>query len=195
MLLKRLISLMLRMGYAEADLMAAHSLAAARPLLERMGSYGPGLALVDLGLPDGNGCDLISEMRDTFAQLPIMVVSAWSSQDSILAALRAGASGYVCKERDDFEVTLSIRGAVRGAVHIEPPIARHILDALEQVRPGSTAALSDVQRQVLDRVIDGLSHREIAAQLLLERSEVDRHIRDVCTKFHIGARAMPPRLQ
>ena len=51
------------------------------------------LALVDLGLPDGSGIDLIAEWRAADPALPILVISAWSTEDAILAALRAGATG------------------------------------------------------------------------------------------------------
>ena len=59
------------------------------------------MALVDLGLPDGSGIELISQLRAADPGMGILVISAWSTEDAILSALRAGANGYVLKERDD----------------------------------------------------------------------------------------------
>ena len=71
------------------------------------------MALVDPDLPDGNGMDLISEMYAANPDMTIVVVSAWRFEEDVLP-LRAGASGYVFKERDDIEVGAAIRSALSG---------------------------------------------------------------------------------
>lgn len=63
---------------------------------------------------------LIEQLRADDPRLGILVVSAWSTEESVLGALRVGATGYVLKERDDIEVSLSIRGALRGGAPINP---------------------------------------------------------------------------
>ena len=107
---RRLEGLLLQLGYAPEALVFAATLAQARACLA---TEPIALALVDLGLPDGNGTDLIAEMHAADPGLAILVISAWSTEDAILAALRAGATGYVLKERDDLEVSLSIRSVLR----------------------------------------------------------------------------------
>ena len=124
---QRLQDVLLGLGYTPDVLNFAESMAQARACM----AEGPmALALVDLGLPDGSGIDLIREWRAADPALPILVISAWSTEDAILAALRAGATGYGLKERDDFEVMLSIRSALRGGAPIDPFIARRILELL-----------------------------------------------------------------
>ena len=113
LLQRRLKNVLCQLGYTESNLVIVDSLAAARAYL----SHQPvALALVDLELPDGNGRSLILELRADDPGLGILVVSAWSSEEAILGALRAGATGYVLKERDDLEVSLSIRSVLRGGV-------------------------------------------------------------------------------
>ena len=127
LLQQRLRGILLQLGYAPDALLFAASLGEARACLE---TQPVTLALVDLLLPDGSGLDLIAQMRAETPEMGILVVSAWSSEESILNALRAGATGYVLKERDDIEVSMSIRSVLRGGAPIDPFIARRILQLL-----------------------------------------------------------------
>ena len=127
LLQQRLKRILLELGYAPDALHIAASLSQARACLA---SQPVTLALVDLVLPDGSGLDLIAQMRAETPEMGILVVSAWSSEESILSALRAGATGYVLKERDDIEVSMSIRSVLRGGAPIDPFIARRILQLL-----------------------------------------------------------------
>lgn len=127
LLQQRLHGILRQLGYAPDALLSAGSLGEARACLA---SQPITLALVDLMLPDGNGLDLIAQMRAEAPDMGILVVSAWSSEESILTALRAGATGYVLKERDDIEMAMSIRSVLRGGAPIDPFIARRILQLL-----------------------------------------------------------------
>ena len=153
------------------------------------------LALVDLALPDGSGMALIAQMRADDPGLGILVVSAWSSEEAILGALRAGATGYVLKERDDIEVSLSIRSVLRGGAPIDPFIARRILEllpasALAAPAEASAEALSKREAEILQLVADGLSNREIAEQLFLSRYTVESHVKRIYRKLAVSSRMM-----
>ncbi len=110
LLQRRIKAILGSLGYTDS-LVFAGSLAQARACLA---AQPPRLALVDVQLPDGSGLELIREIRAGDADVGILVVSAWGTHESILGALRAGATGYVLKERDDVEVSLSIRSVLRG---------------------------------------------------------------------------------
>lgn len=84
------------------------------------------MALVDLGLPDGSGLDLIAWLRERAWALPILVISAWSTEEMLMGALRVGANGYVLKEREDVEIALSVKNVLKGGAPIDPFIARRI---------------------------------------------------------------------
>lgn len=198
LLQQRLRGVLLQLGYEEDALQFVCSLAQARAFLV---TQPVALALVDLQLPDGNGRELIEQLRADDPGLGILVVSAWSTQDAILGALRAGATGYVLKERDDIEVSLSIRSVLRGGAPIDPFIARRILEllplptvalpALGPADPGE--ALSERERQILQLVADGLSNREIAEQLFLSRFTVESHVKRIYRKLAVSSRTMAVR--
>ena len=187
---QRLQSVLGQLGYTPDALLFAGSLAQARACL----AEPVALALVDLGLPDGSGIDLIAQMRSADPAMGILVISAWSTEDAILAALRAGATGYVLKERDDLEVSLSIRSVLRGGAPIDPFIARRVIAELQGSTPatpgsvGTESTLSARESQILRLVADGLTNREIAEQLHLSRYTVECHIKHIYRKLAVSSR-------
>jgi RNA polymerase sigma factor (sigma-70 family) len=156
------------------------------------------LALVDLGLPDGNGIEFIEKLRERDATALILVISAWSTQSSLFSAIKAGATGYVLKERDDSEVLLAIRSILRGGAPIDPFIAREILAQIavrdetqnkcEEELPSDMEALTNREKEILDLVAQGLSNREISEQLFVSRYTVESHIKHIYRKLSVSKR-------
>lgn len=189
---QRLLGILAHLGYQSDALLFAETLTQARHLVQESPIA---LALVDLGLPDGNGIDLITELRNSDPALGILVISAWSTEDVLLAALRAGATGYVLKERDDLEVSLSIRSVLRGGAPIDPFIARRIIAELQPApSPSAETAASDEVKlsmregQILELVAEGLANREIAEKLFLSRYTVECHIKHIYRKLAVSSR-------
>ena len=187
----RLRGVLSALGYPDDALLCASTLAEARACLAQQPMA---LVLVDLHLPDGDGRELIAQLRAEDPGVGILVVSAWSSEEAILGALRAGATGYVLKERDDMEVMLSIRSVLRGGAPIDPFIARRILELLPaSAAPGAASpppenSLSERENEILQLVASGLSNREIAEQLFLSRYTVESHVKRVYRKLAVSSR-------
>ena len=188
----RLESILRSLGYDNEALIFTASLAQARA---QLAEHPVAMALVDLGLPDGNGIELIRQLRAADPSMGILVISAWSTEDAILSALRAGANGYVLKERDDLEVMLSIRSVLRGGAPIDPFIARRIIAELQV--PASPEAQKDVppeavlssrEIQILKLVADGMTNREIAETLFLSRYTVECHVKNIYRKLAVPSR-------
>ncbi|GAB2810079.1 response regulator transcription factor [Comamonas piscis] len=203
LLQERLRQILQQLGYEDDALIFADTLAAARAVVSEQ---PVGLALVDLRLPDGNGQSLIEELRAEDPGLGILVVSAWSSEELILSALRAGATGYVLKQRDDFEVMLSIRSVLRGGAPIDPFIARRILQLLplrapkaaDGAAPAAIGGEPDVgltprEAEILRLVADGMSNREIANEVHLSHHTVESHVKRIYRKLAVSSRMMAVR--
>jgi DNA-binding NarL/FixJ family response regulator len=188
---QRLSRILGEIGYAQEAVYFSVNLAEARA---HVSQQPVAMVLVDLGLPDGNGIELIQELRVQDPALWILVISAWSTEEAILGALRAGATGYLLKERDDLEVSLSIRSALRGGAPIDPFIARRILALLPKVPlhtpndAGEVEALSARESEILEWVSQGLSNREIAQQLTISRYTVECHIKRIYRKLAVSSR-------
>ncbi|WP_061518070.1 response regulator transcription factor [Acinetobacter venetianus] len=189
---QRLKLILLELGYTQEVLIFANTLKEALSLLEEQPIS---FALVDLGLPDGNGKDFIETLRQQDPTSLILVISAWSTQDAILGAIQAGATGYVLKERDDFEVMLSIRSLLRGGAPIDPFIAQQILSKVikNSEKPNHITSenniLSARELEILHLVAQGLSNKEIAEKIYLSRYTVECHIKHIYRKLSVSSRA------
>lgn len=187
---RRLEGLLIQFGYKLDAIIFAASLAEARACLAEQ---PVALALVDIGLPDGSGIDLIVELHASDPGLAILVISAWCTQDVILSALRAGAVGYVLKERDDLEVAIAIRSVLRGGAPIDPFVAKRIIEELPSEVPersddNGMKALTARETQILLLVAEGLGNRDIAERLCLSRYTVECHIKRVYRKLAVSSR-------
>jgi DNA-binding NarL/FixJ family response regulator len=186
---RRIHTLLTQFGYEDDALVFAGTFAQAQAC---MAAQPHALALVDIELPDGNGVSLIEQLRAEDPGLSILVISAWSTEDVILTALRAGATGYVLKERDDIELSLAIRSVLRGGAPIDPFIASRILELVHSpaTTPGHVDAgvLSRREAEILQLVALGLTNREIAQQLFLSKHTVECHIKHIYQKLAVSSR-------
>ena len=195
---QRLRSILLDIGYADEALQFVSSVAE----VEMYVDYSQiALALIDLGLPDGNGIQIIESLSINRTEIPILVISAWSTEEMIINALQAGATGYILKERDDIELTVSIRNVLKGGAPIDPFIARHILGRIPLLTAVPTETIPDTNKkeqqsinltgrehQILNLVASGLSNQEIANNIFLSRHTVETHIRHVYRKLAVTNR-------
>ncbi|MBU9186705.1 response regulator transcription factor [Burkholderia gladioli] len=198
---RRLTTILTSLGYSDDALLFAGSLSEAR---EIRATQPCAIALVDIGLPDGSGIELIREWHEADPALPIVVISTWSTGPTIVGALQAGATGYLLKERDDIEIALSIRSVLRGGAPIDPFVARHILEttvhaAQAAATPASAGLLpsrngappvrlSRREIEILGIVSKGLTNREISELLSLSRLTVECHIKNIYKKLAVRSR-------
>lgn len=178
----------------------AGSLAEAR---EQMSSSRFDLALLDVGLPDGSGLDLLPWMQAHAPAVDAVVVSSLGDDATVLQAIRGGAVGYLLKNGSDVELELSLGSMQRGGAPIDPVIARRIL-RLMAAPPVGQAALATIghapaspapaelsarEMEVLQLVAQGHSNREIAASLSLSINTVECHAKNIYRKLAVRSRA------
>jgi len=195
----RLRDVLMSLGYTRDALLFAGDIAQAKALVAEQPFA---LALIDVGLPDGNGINLIRTLHERDPALPILVISTWSTEQVIVAALQAGATGYVLKERDELEISLSIRSALRGGAPIDPFVAKRILELIgkggsllakpvaqaQTEKGGDGSPLTPREIEILSLVSKGLTNREIAEVLALSKLTVGCHIRNIYKKLAVKSR-------
>jgi DNA-binding NarL/FixJ family response regulator len=194
---ERLRYVLSTLGCDDQLIAVADSVAGAKLLLEE---HHYGLVLVDIGLPDGSGVELIGWMQAQHPKVPAVVISAWRTEEIIFAALRAGAIGYLLKERDDLELGMALRSIEQGGAPIDPAIARHILGWLATQQPSRPvvaaadapvplpAALTPREHRILELVSQGLSNRDMAESLSISRLTVECHTKNIYRKLAVTSR-------
>ncbi|MEO7066880.1 MAG: response regulator transcription factor [Rhodanobacter sp.] len=193
---RRLRHLLIDLLGTDARITTADSIAAAKAVLNQ---HATGLALIDIGLPDGNGIELISWMHTQCPQVTTVVISAYGDEETLLAALRAGAIGYLLKEREDVELRLALQSIQRGGAPIDPFIARRILSLLAAPAPppairnaalnvAGEHSLTERESEILQLVARGCSNREIAELTTLSRFTIEGYTKAIYRKLAVGSR-------
>jgi len=166
----------------------ASSLREGRAWLRTQGPGGNILALVDLGLPDGNGATLIREIVARNADALVVVTTVFDDDESLMDALAAGAQGYLLKDQDGPGIEHRLAMIEHGEVPISPGIARRLLQRFRGDGP-SDASLSPRETEVLRLIGRGLKASEVADTLSISPQTVTTHIKTIYRKLEITSRA------
>lgn len=165
----------------------------AASLQEALGKIDPppSLALIDLGLPDGSGTQLIEALRACSADTLCIVSTVFDDDAHLFPALRAGAQGYVLKDRDRDALAGMLRGIVAGQPPLSPSIARRLLRHFQPIPVVSEddARLTPRETEVLRLTAKGLTLQEVADVLGLSRHTVSGYLKDIYRKLSVGTRA------
>jgi len=170
-----------------------NSVAAAR---EAIGHGDFDVALIDLGLPDGNGIDLIREISHTLPDADVMVVTVFGDEAHVLASIEAGATGYLLKRSLTDTLGETVRELRAGGSPISPVIARQLLQRFKRDTPESPqpaavvddGGLSEREREVLLFIAKGFTVGEIANMLHLSAHTVATHVKHIYRKLAVHSR-------
>jgi DNA-binding NarL/FixJ family response regulator len=168
---------------AEPDLMSvgiAGTLERARALV---GSTAPDVILLDHRLPDGEGVSAIAQFRALRPSVQIVVLTASASDHVLVAAIEAGASGFVSKSRSLAELTSAVRAAATGEAVISPELLVRLLPRLNRAGATQHNDLTEREREVLGLVADGMSNAAIAERLTVSVHTVRNHVANLSAKL------------
>lgn len=179
-------------AFPEMVLATAASLKEARAWLA--GSDAPSLALavIDLGLPDGSGVDLVREIAAAFPDALPVVATIYDDDTHLFDSLAAGAQGYILKQEDPESVAERLRRIDAGEPPLSPSIARRMLERLRpqpQAKPRDEAALTARETEVLTLLARGLSAPEAAREIGLKPQTVAGYVKVIYQKLHVSSRA------
>ena len=157
----------------------------------------PDVILMDLRMPGLGGIEATRKILEKTPETGILVVTMVEDDDSVFAAMRAGARGYLLKGADKEEMLLAIRAVARGEAVFGPGIARRLIRYFSSP-PASTPVrtprsvfpeLTDREREILALVAAGKNNQEIAGQLFLSLKTVRNYVSNIFTKLQVADRA------
>ena len=154
------------------------------------------LALIDLGLPDGSGVEVVASLRERQPETQSVVVTIHDDDEHLFPALQAGAFGYILKEQPREQIAEQLKRMSQGEPPLSPSIARRVISYFaSQTAPRERPAdlphvsLTERENEVLLRVAKGYTLPEIGIQLGLSRHTIADYVKQIYRKLNVSSRA------
>lgn len=159
--------------------------------LEQFYALEPRLLLIDLGLPDGTGLELVRAATNARWRCDALVISIFGDEARVIAAIQAGAKGYLLKGQRFDQLGDDILSVLEGGSPISPSIARHLLavlkDAAHEPQAPAESVLTQRETEILKAVARGYKRREIGEQLGISTGTVGNHITNIYRKLEVSS--------
>jgi len=161
-----------------------------REAIRKVDTLQPDLLLIDLSMPKLNGIDAIREIKSQHPEIKIIVLTVHKSEEYIIAALQAGANGYMLKDASQNELLLAIDYVINGKTFLSPSISDKVVDAVlntdKKDKPGvAFDNLTAREREILKLVAEGNTNKKIAEHLCISLKTVEKHRSNLMQKLDL----------
>jgi DNA-binding NarL/FixJ family response regulator len=175
----------------EPGVAVAATVADGRAAVRAAVTLRPDVLVMDIQMPGLNGVEAAAEITRAAPAVAILMLTMFDDDDSVFAAMRAGASGYILKGAEQDQIVRAIRGVAADEAIFGPGIARRVLDYLHGPRSAAPSFphLTAREHQVLDLLAAGLPNGAIAGRLGLAPKTVSNHVSTILVKLQAASRA------
>lgn len=150
---------------------------------------GPDMVLMDLGLPGMSGVDGIKRLKAIAPDITVVVLTVFSDKAKVLQSLDAGAAGYLLKTAMPDEIVRGLQQVFMGGAALSPAVAKLVLEEVRKPNPSEAFDLSAREIEVLEQLAEGLSVKQIAAELHIARSTVAGHLEKIYSKLQVQSQS------
>ncbi len=159
--------------------------------VRRVGFDDPDVVVLDVRLPDGSGVDACREIRDRFPDVKVLMLTSFADEEALLAAIMAGAAGYVLKRIKGRELVNSIRKVGNGESLLDPDMTERLFKRLRGDEPDDPilARLSPQERTILEHIAEGKTNRQIAEEMFLAEKTVKNYVSNLLAKLGMSRRS------
>jgi two-component system, NarL family, response regulator DevR len=175
---------------ADADFAVVGEAATVADALARIPPTRPSVALLDVRLPDGSGIEVCREIRSAMPEIACVMLTSYADDEALVAAVMAGASGYVLKQVGSNSLLDDLRKVANGESLLDPSLTEQVLERLAEGSDSDPllASLTPQERRILDLVAEGQTNRQIAANLYLAEKTVKNYVSNLLTKLGMERR-------
>lgn len=152
-----------------------------KDLLVKLKSYQPDVILMDINLPDYNGIDLCKEVKEKYPAVKVVALSINNQPGIIKKMIDSGASGYVLKDAEQHEIIEAIKTVIKRKQYF----SQSAVTLLKQRENNGLPPLTRRERDVLERIAEGLTNQQIAQQLFVDVSTVSSHRKNLLAKYNV----------
>jgi DNA-binding NarL/FixJ family response regulator len=159
--------------------------------VERAEALQPDVVLMDLSMPGTNGIEATRRIVEAMPRANVLVVTMYEDDESVFAALRAGARGYLLKGADQEETLRAIRAVAHGEAIFGPGVAERLIRYFAAPRPEPSRLfpeLTEREVEILRLIAQGRTNPEIAEGLVLSLKTVRNHVSNICGKLQVADR-------
>jgi DNA-binding NarL/FixJ family response regulator len=159
--------------------------------VERATREKPAVVIMDVRLPDGSGVEACREIRAVLPDTRMIMLTSYADDEAIIASIMAGASAYLLKQTRGQQLVDAILAVARGESLLDPQVTRRVL---EQVR-GNTGVkkdepkLTENEQKILLLIAEGMTNREIAANVFLSDKTVKNYVSSILSKLNLKRRS------
>jgi DNA-binding NarL/FixJ family response regulator len=164
---------------------AADAVAAAR-------THTPDVVIMDVRLPDGSGVEACRQIRSDEPSTRVIMLTSFSDDEAVIAAILAGASGYLLKQSDPERLIAAVETAAAGGSLLDPAVSDTVMQWMRGAASGgghSGDRLSEQERKILPLIAEGKTNRQIAGQLYLSEHTVKTYVSSLLKKLQLARRA------
>ncbi|HZM77589.1 MAG TPA: response regulator transcription factor, partial [Candidatus Limnocylindrales bacterium] len=150
----------------------------------------PDVAVLDARLPDGSGIEACRQIRSVDPSIRALILTSYDDDKALFAAIMAGASGYVLKQIKGTDLVEGVRRVAAGQSLLDPAVTQRVLERIRnpQHLPEQLKGLTEQERKILGYVADGLTNRQIAAQMFLAEKTVKNYVSSLLNKLGLERR-------
>ncbi len=176
---------------AEDDLEVVGEAGTAEEAYGRIPATSPNVAVLDVRLPDGDGVDVCREIRSKHPEIACIMLTSFSDDEAVYAAIMAGAAGYVLKQVRGSDLVDGIRRVAAGESLLDPSVTTRVLERLrhkDDDDDDELNVLSDQERKILNLIAEGLTNRQIGERMFLAEKTVKNYVSNMFTKLGMSRR-------
>ncbi len=161
--------------------------------LEQARRHQPDIVIMDVRLPDGSGVEACREIRAELPDTRIVMLTSFPDDEAVLSAIVAGAAGYLLKQIRARDLVSALEAVGRGESLLDPAVTERVLARVRQIASGEVhdelAGLTPQERKILLLVAEGMTNKEIAAQIFLSDKTVKNYVSSILAKLNLERRA------
>ena len=155
--------------------------------------FQPDLVVMDVRLPDGSGIEACREIRAEFPATRVVMLTSYPDEEAVIAAIVAGASGYLLKQVRARDLVAALEAVGRGESLLDPAVTGKVLERMRRIatsdEPDELGALTQQERKILALVAEGKTNKEIAAEVFLSDKTVKNYVSSILAKLNLERRA------
>ena len=161
--------------------------------VEQAERHHPDIVVMDVRLPDGSGIEACREIRAEMPETKVVMLTSYPDEEAVLSAIVAGASGYLLKQIRARDLVAALEAVGRGESLLDPAVTEKVLERIRRIATGSyadeLAALTPQEQKILLLVAEGMTNKEIAAEVFLSDKTVKNYVSSILAKLNLERRA------